>query len=96
MSNILVTPEQLQSIGNQLNVGAANIETTLSQLGAQVAPLHSEWRGVAQAQFESLWAEWQRSAAGIQHALHGIAQLTGTAGVNYADTEQGIAASFTH
>jgi WXG100 family type VII secretion target len=96
MANILVTPEQLQSIGNQLNAGAASIESTLNQLAGQVAPLHSEWRGVAQAQFESLWAEWQRSAAGIQHALHGIAQLTSSAGVNYADTEQGIASSFTH
>jgi WXG100 family type VII secretion target len=94
MTNILVTPEQLQSVASQLNAGAANIESQLSQLAAQVAPLQSEWRGVAQAQFEALWAEWQRSATGIQHALHGISQLTQAAGANYADTEQSIAASF--
>jgi WXG100 family type VII secretion target len=94
MSNILVTPEQLQSVSAQLNAGAGTIEATLSQLAAQVAPLQGEWRGVAQAQFESLWLEWQRSAAGIQHALHGIAQLTGAAGSHYADTEQSIASSF--
>jgi WXG100 family type VII secretion target len=94
MTNILVTPEQLQSVAAQLNAGAANIESTLGQLAAQVAPLQSEWRGVAQAQFETLWAEWQRSAAGIQHALHGISQLTSAAGAGYADTEQAIAASF--
>ncbi len=94
MTNILVTPEQLQSVSSQLNAGAANIESQLSQLAAQVAPLQSEWRGVAQAQFEALWAEWQHSAAGIQHALHGISQLTASAGANYADTEQAIAASF--
>jgi WXG100 family type VII secretion target len=96
MSNIVVTPAQLQSIGTQLNTGAANIEGILTQLAGQVAPLHSEWRGVAQAQFESLWAEWQRSAAGLQHALHGIATLTGQAGTHYADTESGIAQSFSH
>jgi WXG100 family type VII secretion target len=94
MTNILVTPEQLQSVAAQLNAGAANIESQLGQLAAQVAPLQSEWRGVAQAQFEALWAEWQRSAAGIQHALHGISQLTAAAGAGYADTEQAIAASF--
>jgi WXG100 family type VII secretion target len=94
MPNILVTPEQLQSISSQLNAGAANIESTLAQLAAQVAPLQAEWRGIAQAQFETLWAEWQRSAAGIQHALHGISQLTAAAGANYADTEQAIASSF--
>ena len=96
MPNILVTPEQLQSISGQLNAGAANIESTLAQLAAQVAPLQGEWRGIAQAQFQTLWTEWQRSASGIQHALHGMAQLTGAAGANYADTEQAIATSFSH
>lgn len=96
MANILVTPEQLQSVSAQLNGGAANIESQLAQLAAQVAPLQSEWRGVAQAQFEALWAEWQQSATGIQHALHGIAQLTAAAAVSYSDTEQAIASSFGH
>ena len=67
----------------QLNAGAANIESTLSQLAGQVAPLQSEWQGVAQARFQELWAEWQRSSRGIQEALHGISQLTQQAGANY-------------
>jgi ESAT-6 family protein len=90
MPNIAVTPEQLQSTAGQLNSGAANIESILSQ----VAPLQSEWQGVAQARFQELWAEWQRSSRGIQEALHGISQLTQQAGANYEQTEQGIAASF--
>lgn len=94
MPNIAVTPEQLQSVASQLNAGAANIESTLSQLASQVAPLQSEWQGVAQARFQELWAEWQRSSRGIQEALHGISQLTQSAGTNYADNEQAIATSF--
>jgi len=94
VANIAVTPEQLQSVGTQLNAGAANIESTLSQLASQVAPLQSEWQGVAQARFQELWAEWQRSSRGIQDALQGISQLTQQAGANYESTEQGIAASF--
>src|SRR3954452_11971403 len=94
MANIAVTPEQLQSVGAQLNAGASNIESTLSQLAAQVAPLQSEWQGVAQARFESLWAEWQRSSRGIQDALTGIARLTQQAGSNYEQTETAIASSF--
>jgi early secretory antigenic target protein ESAT-6 len=94
MANIAVTPEQLQSVGSQLNAGAANIESTLSQLASQVAPLQSEWQGVAQARFQELWAEWQRSSRGIQEALNGIAQLTQQAGANYESTEQQIAGSF--
>src|SRR5919199_5874734 len=45
--NIAVTPEQLQSVASQLNAGAANIESILSQLAAQVAPLQGEWQGIA-------------------------------------------------
>ena len=89
MPNIAVTPEQLQSVASQLNAGAANIESTLSQLAGQVAPLQSEWQGVAQARFQELWAEWQRSSRGIQEALHGISQLTQQAGANYAGHRAG-------
>jgi early secretory antigenic target protein ESAT-6 len=94
MPNLAVTPERLQSTAGQLNAGAANIEPILSQLASEVAPLQSEWQGVAQARFQELWAEWQRSSRGIQEALHGISQLTQQAGANYQDTESSIAASF--
>jgi 6 kDa early secretory antigenic target len=92
--NIRVTPEQLQSIAGQLNSGASNIESINSQLQSQVAPLGSDWAGVAQARFHELWAEWQRSSRGIQEALHGISGLMTQASANYADTEQAVAASF--
>jgi early secretory antigenic target protein ESAT-6 len=92
--NIRVTPEQLQSIAGQLNGGAANIEQLNHQLQGQVAPLGSDWAGVAQARFHELWSEWQRSSQQIQHALHGISQLMGQASTNYSDTEQAVASSF--
>ena len=94
MSNLVVTPEQLQATATQLQAGAANIESTLAQLESQVAPLQSEWQGVAQARFQELWAEWHRSSRGIQEALHGISQLTQQAGASYEDTESKIASSF--
>jgi hypothetical protein len=40
------------------NGGASNIEQINSQLQSQVAPLGSDWAGVAQARFHELWAEW--------------------------------------
>jgi WXG100 family type VII secretion target len=94
MPNIVVTPEQLQSVGAQLNAGASNIESILSQLAAQVAPLQSEWQGVAQSRFQELWAEWHRSSRGIQEALHGISQLTQQAGTHYETNETNVAQSF--
>lgn len=91
---IRVTPEQLQQVSAQLNAGAGSIDETLRQLAAQVEPLGSDWAGVAQSRFIQLWSEWQRSAAGLQHALTGIARLTAGAAASYEQTEQGIAASF--
>jgi WXG100 family type VII secretion target len=87
VGNIRVTPEQLHAIGAQLNAGAANIESINSQLQSQVAPLGSDWAGTAQARFQELWAEWQRSSKGLQEALHGISRMMGAAGTNYASTE---------
>ena len=95
MPNIRVSPEQLMSVSSQLQGGAATIESTLSQLASQVLPLQSEWEGVAQARFNDLWAEWQRSSQGIKEALTGISQLTMQAGNKYESNEQEIAGSFT-
>jgi ESAT-6 family protein len=95
MPNIRVSPEQLMSVSSQLQGGAATIESTLSQLASQVLPLQSEWEGVAQARFNDLWAEWQRSSQGIKEALTGISQLTMQAGNKYESNDQEIAGSFT-
>jgi WXG100 family type VII secretion target len=60
-TGIRVTPEQLQQVSAQLDAGASSIEGTLRQLAGNVAPLGSDWAGVAQTRFLELWAEWQRS-----------------------------------
>jgi 6 kDa early secretory antigenic target len=91
---IKVTPEQLQQVSSQLTAGASSIEGTLAQLASNVAPLGSDWAGLAQARFQELWAQWQRNAKGLNQALTGISQLMSQASANYSQTEQGIAASF--
>ena len=93
-SSIRVTPEQLHSVGAQLNAGAGEVEGILRQLTGQVAPLGSDWAGVAQSRFLALWEQWQRDGQGLHEALVGIAQLMQQAGTHYETTEQGIASSF--
>ena len=46
-SGIRVTPEQLQQVATQLSAGAGNVDGVLAQLGASVAPLGSDWAGMA-------------------------------------------------
>ncbi|MDQ3916118.1 MAG: WXG100 family type VII secretion target [Actinomycetota bacterium] len=85
---IRVTPEQLQQVSGQLRAGAANVDGTLAQLTSNVAPLGSDWAGMAQARFQELWAQYQRNARGLNDALNGIAQLMAQAAANYDQTEQ--------
>jgi early secretory antigenic target protein ESAT-6 len=91
---IKVTPEQLQQVSSQLTAGASSIEGTLAQLASNVAPLGTDWAGLAQARFQELWAQWQRNAKGLNQALTGISTLMSQASANYSSTEQGIASSF--
>ena len=95
MSGIKVTPEQLQGLAGQVGRGSSEIEGQLRALGNTVSPLMgSDWSGQASQRFTSLWEEWQRSAAGLKHALDGISQLMTQAGQSYAQAEQQIAVSF--
>jgi WXG100 family type VII secretion target len=94
MSGIRVTPEQLASMSARVSSSSASIEGELRTLANSLAPLGSDWAGVAQERFQSLWAEWQKSAEGLHQALSGISQLLGQAGNSYAEAERQIAASF--
>lgn len=94
MTSFRVTPEELAHVSQGLAGGAATIDGTLGRLAGQVGSLQGQWTGAAQARFEALWQEWQRSAKGLHHALTGISQLTAQAANNYDSTEQAVAASF--
>ena len=93
-AGIRVTPEQLAQVGAKLSTGSANVEGILSELASAVAPLGSDWAGVAQGRFNALWAQWQRDATGLRDALTGISQLMAKASTTYDETERGIAATF--
>src|SRR6185437_3364037 len=94
MSGIRVTPEQLASMSGRVSSSSASIEGELRSLASSLAPLGSDWAGVAQERFQTLWAEWQKSAEGLHQALSGISQLLGQAGTSYAEAERQIAATF--
>ena len=94
MTGIRVTPEQLAAMSGRVSAGAGHIESELTGLASALAPLGSDWAGVAQQRFETLWAEWQRSARGLHDALTGISALLAQAGAHYEDAERAIAGSF--
>ena len=93
-SLIRVTPEQLTAVAGQLRAGAGSIESTLTQLAGQVAPLGSDWAGLGQARFIALWEQWQTSSRQLHQALTDLGQLMGQAGSAYESNDQAVGASF--
>jgi WXG100 family type VII secretion target len=91
---IKVTPEQLAGVSSRVSSGAARVDGVLGELASAVAPLGSDWAGVAQVRFQSLWDDWQRNARGLHDALAGISALMSQAGTSYEQAEQQIASSF--
>lgn len=91
---IKVTPEQLAAVSGQLNGGASSIEGTLGQLAGNVAPLGSDWAGVAQGRFMQLWEQWQTSQRQLHQALVEISQLMNRASGAYSENEASVASSF--
>jgi uncharacterized protein YukE len=75
-AGIRVTPEQLQQVSAQLDAGAASIEGTLRQLAGNVAPLGSDWAGVAQA-LTGIARLTARAGASYESAEQGIASSFG-------------------
>src|SRR4051794_10872903 len=91
---IRVTPEQLASVGGQLQGGAGSIEAALSQLAGNVGPLGSDWAGGAQGRFMQLWEQWQSSQRQVHQAVTGMWVLMNRAAGAYEQNEQWVAASF--
>ena len=94
MSLIKVTAEDLHSLSGQVSTGSTQIQDQLSRMQNEVlGVVGGDWQGAASGQFNSLWDEWQRSAAGLKDALDGISRLLNNAGTQYQSTEDAIRSS---
>jgi WXG100 family type VII secretion target len=91
MALIKVTSEDLSNASAQLNSGSQEIDAQLSTMHSLVQELvASDWQGAASSSFESLYQEWNTSAANLRQALEGISRLLSNASSAYASTEQQI------
>jgi len=91
MALIKVTSEDLANASAQLSSGSQEIDAQLSTMHSLVQELvASDWQGAASSSFESLYQEWNTSAANLREALTGISRLLSNAASAYASTEQQI------
>jgi len=91
MALIKVTSEDLANASAQLNSGSQEIDGQLNTMHNLVQELvASDWQGAASSSFETLYQEWNTSAANLRQALEGISKLLANAASAYAATEQQI------
>jgi WXG100 family type VII secretion target len=91
MALIKVTSEDLANASSQLSTGAQEIDSQLGSMHSLVQELvASDWQGAASSSFETLYQEWNTSAANLRQALDGISKLLSHAASAYASTEQQI------
>lgn len=95
MSDLRVTPVQLEALSGAVSRTSADIRGQQQGLRGQLTPLFgADWAGAASAQFSTLYEQFDTHARGMSDALDGIGALLGRAGASYAEIEQQIAASF--
>jgi WXG100 family type VII secretion target len=95
VSNLKVTPAQLEALGGTAHRVSSDVRGQHQQLKSQLAPLFgADWVGAASAQFTALYENFDQHSRGLCDALDGIGALLVRAGASYADTEQSIAATF--
>jgi WXG100 family type VII secretion target len=91
MALIKVTSEDLATVATQLSSGSEEIDSQLARMRGLVQSLvSSDWQGAASSSFDSLYQQWNTSAANLREALDGISRLVANAATAYANTEQQI------
>lgn len=85
-----VTPEEMQAGANQVFQVNQNVQSRLTNLQNQLAPLAGAWQGQASMQFQNLMERYQQNARQLNQALHAIGeQLQGSGSAYQAAEEEG-------
>ena len=86
-----VSPAELMATSGRLRGAAGNIAAELAACAGRVRALSGVWTGGSHARYEALFSEWETSAARLQQALEGIAEMTNRASQVYATGDQSVA-----
>jgi WXG100 family type VII secretion target len=81
------TTEQMQRAAQQVVAVNEQVQSQLSALRNQLAPLAGAWRGEASTAFQGLMARWDSDAKTLNEALRGIGEAIQGSGRGYQQAE---------
>jgi len=92
--SLAVTWQELSSASNRITSTEGDIRGQLGQLKSLVDGLGGTWQGAASSAYNTLYANWDKSAAQLFEALSGIAQMLAQAAQTYEQTENQLKSGF--
>lgn len=92
MTDLGVTPAELESVSAELHTLAEGMRSGLSSLDGQVADLlGTGWSGSAASAYHGVWTEWHDGANQVAQGLTAMSSLLTEAASRYAATDQSAA-----
>lgn len=92
MTQIRVTPEELETISSQISNNAQTVMDQITSATSAVQNLVSQgWAGAASSQFNTIWQEWNTGANQIQEAMVNMATYMSKAAQAYRDVDNQLA-----
>jgi WXG100 family type VII secretion target len=80
--------EQMQAAAQHVAEVNQSVQSQLSALRNQLAPLAGAWKGQAATAFQMLMARWDTDARQLNEALNGIGEQIRGSGTTYAQADE--------
>jgi WXG100 family type VII secretion target len=92
--SLAVTWQELSNASTKINSTRNEVNNQLASLKALVDGLGGTWQGAASSAYNTLYGNWNTSAAKLFESLDGISQLLAKAAQAYEQTEAQLKSGF--
>ena len=94
MAIIKVTPETLQSQGEELNSYAASLEEILSDIDKKIVEITQGWEGLAEDAYFSMYEDMKKSLAEFPKMVDSLGETTKSAAQAFARVDDDLKKAF--
>ncbi len=95
MATIRVTPEELNTQGQQLNNFADNLREVLNSIDAKILEIIEGWDGLAQDAYYTMYQTLQENLKQFPELVDSLGQATIAAAETFSSVDEQLQGSFT-
>ncbi len=94
MANVVITPEQVMSLANQLSTVAEKMDRQVTTLGDKVEDMTTVWTGMGSNAYYNMYVRMEESLRGFPKLLEQIAAEAKASARALDSTDDAVAQSF--